>query len=305
MIDKNPVFVVIVPAYNEAGKIKETLLAIRLVFPELVSLGYEPMIYVVDDGSSDATATIALEAGADRIIRHKVNRGLGAAVRSGLSAARTDGAAIVVKFDADLQHDPKDIMGLIEPIAQDEAEIVYGHRFQRISYRMPLLRRIGNATFTRLTRYLTGWPITDSQPGIFAVSKAYLDVFNLPGDYNYTQQIILDAFHKGMRFTQRDVAFRERKTGKSFVTIKYPIKVLPQLFWVIVGVKPMKIFAPIGVAFLLIALGVTITEIIQWLNGETQKPVLHVNMVLGSMIFGLQTLFFGILAELIIQNGKK
>ena len=66
-------------------------------------------MYVIDDGSTDHTAKYAREAFADRIVQHKTNCGLGAAVRTGLAAANEDDADIAVKFDADLQHDPKDI----------------------------------------------------------------------------------------------------------------------------------------------------------------------------------------------------
>lgn len=296
--------VVMVPAYNESEKIGETVRALRDVFPDLERLGCFPVVYVINDGSQDETGSSALNAGADRVIRHKVNRGLGAAVRSGFMAAKADGAQIVVKFDADLQHDPRDIAALIKPILDDEADVVYGHRFHRMEYEMPLVRKIGNQVFIRLMNFLTDWPIKDSQPGIFAINRTYLDVFRIPGDYNYTQQILLDAYHKGMRFAHQDVSFSKRETGNSFVTFKYPFKVMPQIFWVIVGVKPMKIFAPFGFFFLMLAFVVGGVELFMWAAGESTKPILHVNAVLGSMILGLQILLFGIMAELIIQNGR-
>ena len=265
----------------------------------------ELLIYVVDDGYIDKTNSNAREAGADRIIKHKVNIGLGAAVRSGFSAARKDGADIVVKLDADLQHDANDIAPLVQPILNDEADVVYGNRLERIEYKMPVIRRAGNKLFTRLMALLTNWPLKDSQPGIFAINRDYLKVFNLPGDYNYTQQILLDAYHQGMRFAHVPVTFRRRTTGESFVSLRYPFKVLPQLLLVIISIKPMKIFLPLGMLFLLIGTGVFGVELILWFMGETAKPVMHVNAVLGLAFFGLQTLFFGLLAQLVIMTSKK
>src|SRR5690606_15584467 len=107
----------------------------------------------------------------------------------------------------------------------------------RITYKMPFVRRVGNWVFTRLMAWLTGWPLKDSQPGIFAVDRSYLECFYMPGDYNYTQQILLDAYHKGLRFQHADVTFRSRVSGKSFVSFRYPFKVLPQILMVLVGVK--------------------------------------------------------------------
>lgn len=297
--------VILVPAFNEAERIGSTIKSLFHCIEQIAAIGYSPEIWVVDDGSFDQTSEIAVNSGAHRVIRHKVNQGLGAAVRTGLAAARDSGVQIVVKFDADLQHDPSDICELVRPILDDEADIVYGNRFNKIEYKMPLERKIGNIVFTRLMRFLTKWPLKDSQPGIFAVGRSYLEVFRLPGNYNYTQQILLDGFHKGMRFAHHDVSFRKRETGKSFVTFRYPFKVLPQIFWVVVGVKPMKIFAPVGLMFLIAALGISIIEVSWWLSGESAKPILHVNAVLGLAMFGLQILLFGIIAELIIQNGKK
>jgi len=296
--------VVIVPAYNETEKIETTIKALLNKRDEL-SGSLKMLVYVIDDGSTDDTYAKAMQSGVDRVLRHKTNRGLGAAVRTGMIGARTDNASIVVKFDADLQHDPNDIPHIVQPILDDEADVVYGNRFERISYKMPFVRRSGNIVFTSLMRWLTKWPLKDSQPGIFAVNKAYLDVFQLPGDYNYTQQILLDAYHKGMRFAHCPVSFRKRMTGKSFISLKYPFKVLPQIIMVIVGVKPMKVFAPIGLSFLLTGGATLLIEMGYWILGFTTKPVMHVNAVLGSILFGIQTLFFGIIAHLIITTGRK
>jgi glycosyltransferase involved in cell wall biosynthesis len=296
--------ITIIPAFNEQETISETVKALRAIEPRLCEHNIVQRIYVIDDGSSDDTRDNAERAGVDRVLRHRINFGLGAAVRTGMAAARADGADMLVKIDADLQHDPADILHLIRPIILDEAEVVYGQRFERIEYQMPLVRRIGNYVFSRLMRFLTGWPIRDSQPGILALSCSYLAVFRLPGNYNYTQQILIDAYAKGMRFAQVSVAFRKRTAGKSFVSLRYPFRVAPQIFWVIVGLRPMKIFVPIGGFFLGLGGIVFLWQLIEYFRGITTRPVEDVNLVLGSTLFGLQTIFFGVLAQLIIENHK-
>ncbi len=293
---------VVIPAYNEAERITETVHALNSINKTVAKQGVDLKILVVDDGSTDDTRAMARKAGADRVVIHKVNQGLGAAIRSGLMGARRYGADIVVKFDADLQHDPEDIPSLIRPILDDEADVVYGDRFERIEYAMPLVRRLGNIVFTRLMKFLTGWPVKDSQPGIFAINRDYLEVFNLPGDYNYTQQILLDSYHKGMRFAQVPVRFRKRVTGKSFVSMKYPFKVFYQILIVLVSVKPMRIFGTLGLVFLSAGTLLFLAEVTLFLYGYLPKPVDHVNLVLGLVLFGLQTSFFGLLAELIVKN---
>lgn len=297
--------IVIVPAYNEEEKIEAAITALNEKKAEYAAKDIEFLVYVINDGSRDKTLELAEKAGADRVIKHKINRGLGAAIRSGLAQAKADNADIVVKFDADLQHNPDNIWNLIQPILHDEADTVYGHRFNKIAYKMPFVRKIGNKVFTGLMRWLTKWPVYDSQPGILAVNSSYLKNFYLPGDYNYTQQILLDSYHKGMRFAHVDVEFRKRETGKSFISYKYPFKVLPQILQIIIGVRPLKFFAPIGIFLLGVATLVSGVEILSYIFGSAPKPIEHVNFVLGTSSFGIQTLFFGLLADLIVKTSKR
>ena len=166
-----------------------------------------------------------------------------------------------MKLDGDGQHDPADIPDLIRPILEDRADVVYGNRFPRITYRMPFVRRVGNALFRRLMRWLTHWDVKDSQPGMFAVNDAYLQVCFIPGDYNYTQQVLLDAYLKGMRFEQTPIAFHRRKAGESFVSLKYPFKVLPQILLLMVLVRPLKVFLPVAAFFLVAAGGIFVVEL--------------------------------------------
>jgi glycosyltransferase involved in cell wall biosynthesis len=293
---------VLIPALNEEASVGAVVAAVMQAEPLLVAQGVSTTVILVDDGSTDRTGEFGQAAGADIVIRHKLNRGLGAAVRSGLHRARDEGFDLMLKLDADGQHDPADIPAMIRPILDDEAEVVYGYRFGRIGYRMPLVRRWGNATFCGLMRWLTGWPVRDSQPGIIALSSDYLKVAHLPGSYNYAQQVLLDAWHKGMRFSQVDVAFRERRSGASFISWAYPFRALAQIFWLLVSLKPLRIFGPIGVAFLALAAGVGGWQIAEFLQGHAAKPIENVNLVLGAALFGIQTLFFGVLAELIVQR---
>jgi glycosyltransferase involved in cell wall biosynthesis len=297
--------VVVVPAYNEEEKIRDAVGGLGELRDGFSRDGHELTIMVVNDGSTDDTARIGADAGADRVVTHKVNQGLGAAVRTGFAYARRLGADIVVKFDGDFQHDPNDVPDLIAPILADEADVVYGNRFKRIEYRMPFVRRAGNLVFTWLMRRLTRWPLKDSQPGILAVNRAYLADFSMPGDYNYTQQILVDAYHRGLRFCHVPVAFRKRMTGRSFVSLKYPLKVLPQIVRVLVCVKPLHVFGLIGLAFLLLALVLMGSDLAKWATGVAHKPLSSVAGIIGLTLFGLQTLFFGLLADLIVQRGKR
>ena len=296
---------IIVPAFNEEKTIGSTLNGLLSIKDEIIKIGYELIIHVINDGSTDDTKNIAEKFEKVLVITHKKNMGLGAAVRTGLLSADRIGADILVKYDADLQHEPNDIISLIKPIYEDEADIVYGNRFKKINYKMPIVRKIGNKVFTNLMKWLTGWPIMDSQPGIFAVNNVFIRNFYLPGDYNYTQQILLDAYHRHLRFSHVLVTFNKRDTGKSFVSLSYPFKVIPQIIQVVIGIKPLKVFGPIGwFFFLTLGIFVFTYQFIFYILNLTEKPVENVNLVLGSFLFGLIILCFGFLADLVVKLNR-
>ena len=295
---------VIIPALNEEASIGKVVRGIRACTRRLLDTGLDVRICVIDDGSADDTAAAARRAGADDVLAHKRNLGCGAAVRSGLLHGRKHGFDITVKLDADGQHDPADIPELIRPILDDRADVVYGNRFPRMTYRMPVVRRIGNTLFRALMRRLTHWDVKDSQPGMFAVNGAYLQVCFIPGDYNYTQQVLLDAYLKGMRFEQVPIAFGRRRTGESFISLRYPFKVLPQILMLMVMVRPLRVFLPVAALFLTAAAGIFVVQLALWFAGYTARPVENTNLVLGLAMFALNTGFFGLLAELVVRRNS-
>ena len=83
------------------------------------------------------------------------------------------------------------------------------------------------------------------------------------------------------------------------------MKVLPQILMVLIGVKPMRVFGPIGLSFLAVATITLVIEVAAWLAGDSPKPVVHVNALLGCLTLGLHTLFFGALADLIVRLNRR
>jgi glycosyltransferase involved in cell wall biosynthesis len=153
--------VVVIPAYNEEQTIVDVLRGLK-------QRGFTTLI-VVDDGSSDRTGELASREGVIRL-RHILNRGLGGALGTGISAALRLGAEVIVTFDADGQHDPNDIMRLLEPIEVGEAEVVIGSRM--LDPRgMPCRRLLANWTANVVTYLLFGGWTTDSQSGLRAFSS--------------------------------------------------------------------------------------------------------------------------------------
>ena len=153
--------VAVIPAYHEASRIAATIAEV---------LPYVSHIFVVDDGSEDQTTAVAREAGA-YVIRHALNRGQGAALKTGTIAALRWGAQYIVHIDADGQHDPTYLPHLLQPLIQSEADVVLGSRFLGVPpVGMPLLRRFVLKAGRLFNGYALGVPhsVTDPQNGLRA-----------------------------------------------------------------------------------------------------------------------------------------
>ena len=111
-----------IPAFNEADVIQD-------VIQEIQSAGYKNII-IIDDGSRDNTFEKANEIAGVTTLRHKINRGKGAATKTGIEAAKLLGADIIVTMDGDGQHDPQNIKNLIEPILKNDCDVVLGTRLK-------------------------------------------------------------------------------------------------------------------------------------------------------------------------------
>ncbi|MDP9426827.1 MAG: glycosyltransferase family 2 protein [Actinomycetota bacterium] len=212
---------VVVPAMDEEATVGELLGRVAGVRVP----GCEPYAIVVDDGSTDRTAEISREKGA-LVVRHEENKGLGAAVRTGLRTAVETGADLVAYLDADLEYSPEDIPQMVEPILAGRADYVLGSRFRGGVRGMKVYRWLGNHFFTALLVLLTRRPITDGQTGMRAFSREAAANAEIVHDYNYAQVLTLDLVQKGYRLLEVPIRYRLREHGASFISWRYPAKVL-------------------------------------------------------------------------------
>jgi glycosyltransferase involved in cell wall biosynthesis len=150
-----------IAAYNEER-------AIGAVVREL--LADYPNVVVVDDGSRDETARAAAEAGAI-VLRHRLNRGQGAALQTGIAYALRKGAEVVVTFDADGQHRPDDLPALVAPIARGEVDVCLGSRFLEHGASVPFRRRLLLRAAVLFTRLTSGMKLSDAHNGLRAFSR--------------------------------------------------------------------------------------------------------------------------------------
>ncbi len=185
--------VILVPAFNE----EMWLPAVLAAMPRAVPPFTEVETLVVDDGSTDGTAAVALAAGAS-VYRLPLHRGLAAAFTAGLEEALRRGADAIVNIDADGQYDPNEIPTLLAPIVSGEADMVLGDRgvgtLAHFSPTKRLLQRLG----AWAVKKISGLPVTDATTGFRAFSRRCAARLSCFTTFTYTLETLIQAGIAGM-----------------------------------------------------------------------------------------------------------
>ena len=221
----------IVPAYNEAEAITETIASIKRWAPDFD-------VVVVDDGSTDATAERATAAGA-AVVSMPFNLGIGGAVQSGYLYARENGYDVAVQVDGDGQHDARDVPALLRRLSEEpDLNMVTGSRFLdagREGFRSSAARRVGIRLFARVVSAITRQRVTDPTSGFRMTDRRGIELFarNYPHDYPEVEAILLVHSHR-LRSSEIPVSMRARRSGSSKISSTqsayYMTKVLLAVF---------------------------------------------------------------------------
>ena len=217
--------VLFLPAHDEQASVTDV---VRRCPTEVA--GHPVRCLVVDDGSADATAGRAADAGAT-VLPMGANRGLGAAVRAGLAWSVEAGAAAVAFCDADGEYAPEELERLVAPILAGEADYVVGSRFAGEIRSMRPHRRLGNVVLTRWTSLVARRRVTDGQSGYRAFSPSAAAAAEVIHDFNYAQVLTLDLLAKGFRYAEVPIGYAFRTEGRSFVRLgRYLRRVVPAVW---------------------------------------------------------------------------
>jgi Glycosyl transferase family 2 len=200
---------VLIPAYNESDSIAWVLDRI----PTTVC-GVETAVLVVDDGSRDGTPEIAAEHGAV-IARHLINRGGGAALRTGYRLLADSGASIVVTLDADGQHLPSEMDRLVEPVISGEVAVAHGSRVLGDAEPNHYAREMGIVFFNRIVSLITRTNVSDCSNGYRAVRSDVLSQLVLRQEQFHTSEFLIEAIKRGIPAKEVPVTVSRRLHGHS------------------------------------------------------------------------------------------
>lgn len=232
---------VVLPAKNEAAVVGATVARLRALLPEAE-------VVVVNDGSSDATAVVATEAGA-RVVSHPYSKGNGAAIKTG---ARAAGGDVIVFMDADGQHDPADIPRLLALIEAGH-DLVVGAR-QKGS-QASVGRGLANGFYNRLASWMTGHRVEDLTSGFRAVraDKFREFLYLLPNGFSYPTTSTMAFFRAGYSVAYVPI-HAARRIGQSHIRLlRDGTRFLLIIFKIGTLFSPLKIFAPIALVLFSLA----------------------------------------------------
>ncbi len=276
---------IIIPVYNEEAVIGSVLEGLR-------EWRARAEIIVIDDCSTDHSAEIAERAGV-RVIRHRVNKGYGAALKTGIRAAMGD---VIVMMDADGEHNAAQISRLLD--AMSDNDMVVGARAK--GSHAPLIRRPGKWILSKVANYLAQTDIPDLNSGFRAfrkdVAKLFLHI--LPNGFSFTTTLTLALFKEGYNTAYVPITTTPRVGSPSTVNpIRDGVSTLMLIIRIIALFDPIKVFLPTSIALFLLGA-------VYWIGSGIFRyasnivPAFHIPT--GAMLVMLSSVIvfmFGILAD--------
>jgi glycosyltransferase involved in cell wall biosynthesis len=232
---------VVIPAFNEAGRIGKVVESVRRVIPSEI-------ILVMNDCSTDATESEAIEAGAT-VLSHAVNLGYGASLETGYLYAAQNCFDIVFQMDGDGQHLAEEIPAVLSLVMEGKTDIALGSRYLsgKSGYRTPFFRRMGQRFFAGIFSLLTGQKVTDPTSGFQCLNRKVFDWYtegHFPRDFPDID-VLTAAHFAGFRIMEAPVSMREREGGISIHSglkpFYYFLKMILSVFIVLLNRRKWKI----------------------------------------------------------------
>ena len=278
-----------IPAFNEEKNIGPIITNLKKKYDHIL---------VCDDGSSDSTAVIASDMGAN-VVKHSKNLGYGSAIKTIFNEAKKTDCDILVTFDADGQHQISEIDNILQPILENTADIVIGSRFLGKTKNLPKYRKFGIKTITGLTNVMTGSNISDSQSGFRSYSqKALKEISPTESGMGISTEILIKATKKKMRIAEIPITISYENNTHSKEPISHGTSVVITTVKHVAIERPLLYYGVTGLFFL--ALGLVFGT---WaLQNYSEEKVFMTNIaligicgiILGTVLLISGTILFSI-----------
>jgi len=291
-----------IPCHNEAQVITNTIKSLPTSLDDFDSVEY----LVIDDGSTDGTADLALAAGAHHLVSLPGHMGLAAAFTSGLDACIKYGADVIVNTDADNQYLAEDICLLVKPIITGRAQIVVGDRgvatLQNFSPFKRFLQRMGSWVVTKIS----GMDIPDATSGFRALTREAALRTLVLNDYSYTLETLIQAGAR--KIPVEYVKIRTNPQTRPSRLIRSIPHYLANSSATIVRsytmYRPLRVFTILGGLFILGGMGLAGRFLYYYIVGQGSGHLQSVVLSAVLLIVGFQVIMIGLVADLIGFNRK-
>jgi glycosyltransferase involved in cell wall biosynthesis len=266
-----------IPAYNEEENIAGILVKLKK---------FTQHIIVCDDGSNDQTAKIAEELGAV-VISHERNLGYGAGIRTIFLKAKEINADILVTFDADGQHRIEDLNSVIDPIKNNEADIVIGSRFLNDNNKVPKYREIGIKTITAITNSSIGKKLSDTQSGFRAYNRKVLEsITPSESGMGVSTEILIKASKNKFQIKEVPVIISYQGETSTHNPVSHGASVILSTIKFTSIEHPLKFYGISGIFFL--GLGLSFIFWTLQLFSETGRIITNVSLIgIGGIVIGI------------------
>jgi len=295
---------IVIPAYNEEGSLGrmiERLLRqkakISSVCPEISNME----LIVVNDNSKDKTAEVAQRYPEVILVNHIANRGYGAALKNGFARAKGE---YIGFLDADGTYPPESLFSLCEALIKNRADIVLGSRFLGEKSRMPLLRQFGNRFYAILLRWLSDRKISDTATGMRIFRKEILSkIYPLPDGLNFTPAMSTKALNEDLKICEVPIPYEKREGLSKLNILKDGYRFLMSIILIARLYNPLKFFGPIGIAFLFLAIVLSIRPISYYLLYRLvlETSIYRLVTVMVLFVAGLSMISLGIAANNVVS----
>ena len=280
-----------IPAYNEEKNIASIITKLKNITDSII---------VCDDGSSDMTSEISKNLGAV-VISHKKNMGYGAAIRTIFQKSVELDSDILVTFDADGQHRIDDVNKILQPLKNNEADIVIGSRFLDNETKVPNYRKIGIKVITQVTNASLKKKLTDSQSGFRAYNKQALTQIS-PSEMGMgiSTEILIKASNKGLRIAEIPITILYHDGTSTHNPVSHGTSVLVSTIKYTSIEHPLKFYGIPSVIFLIIGSAFTYSAIQYYVEIGRLNTNLTV-IGAGAILIGLVLLISAILLYSIVS----
>ena len=291
-----------IPCYNEAKILPKTLSQL----PRTIDGFNAVEVLVIDDGSTDDTATVAREHGADHLVHLSRHIGLAQAYAHGLDACLRLGADVIVNTDADNQYRAEDIHKLVRPIVEDRAEMVIGDRGVRSVKHFPAHKRALQTLGSRVVSATAGFNIPDATSGFRAITRKVALETMVLSNYSYTLETLIQAGARHVRVSFVPIETNPpERPSRLFSSVRhYLVNSSVTILRSFAMYRALRIFTVISILMLLVGTIIGVRFLVFYFQDRGTGMIQSLILAAVFLIVGFITFLIGLIADLVSFNRK-